>query len=384
MINNIFLHTCNRRSKAQSNAELNLQLDENAKQQLYYCANDDKAIMRLVHRFRSAQHWSAMIKCCLAISEDNNSEALYYLALYYGQIKDHDNMIKYLLLVAGHANANAHLQARIDAYVQARAQKGEDEGAYENPDDYADAIEDPRADEDVHVKAMNALGKYYGSIQDQVNEEKYYSLADKHNSVIAMNNLGTYYERRLDYDNAEDYYIMAVDRDCVEAMVNLGDFYERMPERDNKQKDCMMRYYLMAINRGCTIAMRRLAGYYFRMHNYDAMIKYYLMAVSEGDAEAMNCVGDYCVPRKDYGGAIKYYLLAIKYNNLAAMNNLNNLYETIRYGPHSEALEYYSFAIDNGCALAYKYLNKLLSSIHSVDLFDKYKKYLDTKNLKAL
>jgi tetratricopeptide (TPR) repeat protein len=174
-----------------------------------------------------------------------------YIALYFKEQKDHDNMMK---------------------YYQMAIEKG-------------------------IVYTMNNLGHYYKEQEDYDNMKKYYLMAIGQNNSNAMSYLGYYYQEKKDYVNMMKYLLMAFGQNNSNAMSYLGYYYQEQKDYVN-----MMKYLLMAIDQNNSNAMNYLGYYYQEQKDYDNMMKYYLMACKKGSRYANDTINDYL----EYKNGAKY------------------------------------------------------------------------------
>jgi tetratricopeptide (TPR) repeat protein len=92
--------------------------------------------------------------------------AMNNLGLFYHELNDYNNMLKYYLM------------------------------AIENNND----------------RTMDNLGTYYKKQKDYDNMLKYYQMAIERENRSAMYHLGRFYEKKGDFDNMMNYYVMAAER----------------------------------------------------------------------------------------------------------------------------------------------------------------------------
>jgi len=175
------------------------------------------------------------------INNANYVDDLYYLGVYYENIKnEYDLAKKYYLMAIGKGSVNA----------------------------------------------IDNLGYHYQYVEKNYDlMKKYYLQAvDKGNSD-SMNNLGIYYERTEEnYDLMKKYYLQAIEKGNTDAVYNLGDYYQYK----EINYDLMKKYYLMAIDMCDSHAMYALGSYYqYKEKNYDLAKKYYLKAIKMGNTDAM-------------------------------------------------------------------------------------------------
>jgi TPR repeat protein len=181
------------------------------------------------------------------------------------------------------------------------------------------------------------LGKYYDSIEDNINLAK-----DFHLIAISLGNsdsmfyIGLYYYCEGNYEQMEKYYLMAIEKYNTTAMVYFGFYYSTI-----KNYNLMKKYYLQAIIFGKSSAMHNLAVYYRDIEqNYEQMKIYFLLAIGKGRSESMTYLGNYYKDiEKNYDLAKKYYLMAIKKGNISSMINLGNYYYDLE--KYNLAIEYY-------------------------------------------
>jgi tetratricopeptide (TPR) repeat protein len=170
-----------------------------------------------------------MLKYWLMAVENNNSDAMVRLGIYYQKINDIPNMLKYYLMAIENA---------------------------EHP----------------HSNVMLYLGKYYYKINDIPNMLKYLLMAAENNNSDAMVCLGLYYREMNDIPNMMKYYLMAienVEHPYCNAMLCLGNYYHKINDIPN-----MLKYLLMAIKNGKNYELFDYIFNYGKKHiNYDKMIE---------------------------------------------------------------------------------------------------------------
>ncbi len=142
--------------------------------------------------------------------ENDKVKTWYNLGVYYYEIKNYTEAVKYYMM------------------------------AYDNDND----------------NAMNNLGFYYDVIEKNYPEAiKYYLMAIEKGNSDAMYNLGQYYyEIEKNYTEANKYLKMSVEKGDSDAMCNLGFYYEYI---ENNYPEAI-KYYLMAIEKGNDYAMDNL------------------------------------------------------------------------------------------------------------------------------
>jgi uncharacterized protein len=229
-----------------------------------------------------------------------------------------------------------------------------------------------------HASAQNWLGFCYkngqGITQDDAKAVKYYRLAADHGLADAQFNLGVCYSGKgvtQDHAQAVKYFRLAADQGDASAQYNLGLCYKKGQgiTQDYAQA---VKYYHLAADHGLAAAQYNLGVCYYKGHgviqDYAKAVKYFRLATDQELAAARNDLGlCYKIGHgviQDDAKAVKYFRLAADQGYAAAQDHLGHCYQNGESvtKDYTQAVKYYRLAADQGLAsaqynLGFCYLN---------------------------
>jgi tetratricopeptide (TPR) repeat protein len=134
-----------------------------------------------------------------------------------------------------------------------------------------------------NIDSVRFLSLYYDKKKDYDSMKKYCLIGIEQNDARCACHLGNYYYAIMDITNAIKYYLISIKiGNYPNAMINIGHSYSFIHDNNNAIK-----YYLMAFGYGIIEAINEVGQFYMLRGDHTNMVKYYLLAIINGNYDRL-------------------------------------------------------------------------------------------------